>query len=76
VSFETSFDTKQLNLEPKAVSSQSKTKRLFRLLRFYNEIESFGVSIEPKQTEANLGTFEPFNVEKITKAGVRVSAIN
>ncbi len=33
------------------VSALSETKRLFRLFRFYNETESFGVSIEPIQTE-------------------------
>ncbi len=51
VSFETSFDSKQPKLEPKLVSALSGTKRLFRLFRFYTEIESFAVSIEPKQTE-------------------------
>jgi hypothetical protein len=51
VSFETSFDSKQPKLEPKLVSSLSETKRLFRLFRFYTETASFGVSIEPKQTE-------------------------
>jgi hypothetical protein len=51
VSFETSFDSKQPKLEPKLVSAQSETKRLFRLLRFYTQTESFDVSIEPKQTE-------------------------
>ncbi len=51
MSFETSFDSKQPNLEPKLVSALSKTKRLFRLFRFYTETESFYVSIEPKQTE-------------------------
>jgi hypothetical protein len=51
VSFETSFDSKQPKLEPKLVSALSETKRLFRLFRFYTEIESFDVSIEPKQTE-------------------------
>jgi hypothetical protein len=45
VSFATSFDSKQPKLEP------AETKRLFRLFRFNPEIESFGVSIEPKQTE-------------------------
>ncbi len=44
MSFGTSFDSKQ----PKLVSALSETKRLFR---FYTETESFGVSIEPKQTE-------------------------
>ncbi len=51
VSFETSFDSKQPKLEPKLVSALSETKCLFRLFRFYTEPESFGVSIEPKQTE-------------------------
>ncbi len=51
VSFETSFDSKQLKLEPKLVSALSETKRLFRLFRFYTETESFDVSIEPKQTK-------------------------
>jgi hypothetical protein len=51
VSFETIFDSKQPKLEPKLVSALSETKRLFRLIRFYTETESFDVSIEPKQTE-------------------------
>jgi hypothetical protein len=51
VSFETSFDSKQPKQEPKLVSALSETKRLFRLFRFYTETASFGVSIEPKQTE-------------------------
>jgi hypothetical protein len=51
VSFETSFDSKQPKLEPKLVSALSETKHLFRLFRFYIETASFGVSIEPKQTE-------------------------
>jgi hypothetical protein len=51
VSFETSFDSKQPKLEPKLVSALSETKRLFRLFRYYTETASFGVSIEPKQTE-------------------------
>ncbi len=51
VSFEASFDSKQPKLEPKLVSALSETKRLFRLFRFYTETASFGVSIEPKQTE-------------------------
>jgi hypothetical protein len=51
VSFETSFDSKQQKLEPKLVSALSETKRLFRLFRYYTETASFGVSIEPKQTE-------------------------
>jgi hypothetical protein len=51
VSFETSFDSKQPKLEPKLVSALSETKRLFRLFRYYTETASFGVLIEPKQTE-------------------------
>ncbi len=51
VSFETSFDSKQPKLEPKLVSALSETKRLIQLFRFYTETASFGVSIEPKQTE-------------------------
>ncbi len=51
VSFETSFDSKQPKLEPKLVSALSETKHLFRLFRFYTETASFGVSIEPKETE-------------------------
>ncbi len=51
VSFENSFDSKQPKLEPKLVSALSETKRLFRLFHFYTETASFGVSIEPKQTE-------------------------
>ncbi len=51
MSFETSFDSKQPKLEPKLVLALSKTKRLFRLFRFYTKTESFDVSIEPKQTE-------------------------
>ena len=51
VSIETSFDSKQPILKPKLASALSETKRLFRLFWFYTETESFGVSIEPKQTE-------------------------
>ena len=51
VSFKTSFDSKQLKLEPKLVSALSETKRLFRLFRFYTETESFDVAVETKQTE-------------------------
>ncbi len=51
MSFETKFDSKQPNLEPKLVSALSETKRFFRLFRFYTETTSFGVSIEPKQKE-------------------------
>jgi hypothetical protein len=58
VSFETSLDLKQ----PKLVSALYETNRLFRLLRFYTKTESFGVSIEPKETE-----FQPkqFNKDHI-----------
>jgi hypothetical protein len=45
VSFETSFDLKQPKLEPKLVSALTKT-------------ESFGVSIEPKQTEEQQKQFD------------------
>jgi hypothetical protein len=51
VSFESSFDLKQPELESKLVSALSETKRLFRLFRFNTETASFDVSIEPKQTE-------------------------
>ncbi len=54
VSFYTSFEPKQLKLEPKLVSALSETKHLFRLFRFYTETESFNVLIEPKQTENQL----------------------
>jgi hypothetical protein len=45
VSFETSFDLKQPKLEPLLVSALSET-------------ESFGVSIEPKQTEEQQKQFD------------------
>ncbi len=48
VSFETSFDSKELKLEPNLVSALSETKRLFR---FYTETENSGVPIEPKQSK-------------------------
>jgi hypothetical protein len=51
VSFEISFDWKQPKLEPKLVSALSKTNCLFQLFLFYTKTESFGVSIELKQTE-------------------------
>jgi hypothetical protein len=51
VSFETSFDSKQLKLELKLVSALSETKRFFRLFFYFTKTASFGVSIEPKQTE-------------------------
>ncbi len=51
VSFKTNFDSKQTKLEPKLVLAIYETKRLFWLFRFYTETESFGVLIEPKQTE-------------------------
>ena len=47
VSFETSLDWKQTKL----VLPLYETKFLFWLLCFYTKTESFGVSIEPKQTE-------------------------
>jgi hypothetical protein len=53
VSYETSFDSKQLKLEPRLVSTLSETRCLFRLFRFYIETASFGVSIEPKQNRNN-----------------------
>jgi hypothetical protein len=58
VSFETSFDMKQPKLEPKLVSALSETKRLFGLFRFYTKTESFGVLIEPKQTEEQQKQFD------------------
>jgi hypothetical protein len=69
VSFETSFDSKQLKLEPKLVSAISETKRLFPLFCFYTETEIFDVLIEPKQFNmeynlvffsGNLGVFRFF----------------
>ncbi len=36
----------------------TETKRLFLLFRFYTETESFGVSIEPKQTEEQPKQFD------------------
>ncbi len=57
-SFETSFESKQPKLEPKLVFELSKTKRLFRLFRFYTETESFGVLIELKQTEEQPKQFD------------------
>ncbi len=53
-SFETSFDSKQPKLEPKLVSALYETKRLFRCF----ETKSFGVAIEPKQTEEQPKQFE------------------
>jgi hypothetical protein len=58
VSIETSFDSKQTELEPKLVSALCETKRLFRLFCFYSEKESFGASIEPKQTEEQPKQFD------------------
>jgi hypothetical protein len=55
LSFENIFDSKQPKLEPKLVSALSETKRLFR---FYTETESFGVSIEPEQTEEQPKQFD------------------
>jgi hypothetical protein len=51
VSSETSFVSKQPNLEPKLVSALSETRRLFQLFRFNIEPGSFGVLKQPKQTE-------------------------
>ncbi len=49
VSFQTSFDSKQLKLEPKLepklVSALSETKRLFWLFRFYIETEILDVTV-------------------------------
>jgi hypothetical protein len=53
VSFETSFDSKQLKLEPKLVLKLSETRLFFPLFRLNIETGSFGVSIEPKQKENN-----------------------
>jgi hypothetical protein len=58
MSFETSFNAQQPKLELKLISALSETKRLFLLFCFYIETESFGVSIEPKQTEDQLKQFE------------------
>jgi hypothetical protein len=55
VALETSFDSKRPKLEPKLVSALSETKLLFQ---FYTETESFGVSIEPKQTEEQPKQFD------------------
>jgi hypothetical protein len=54
VSSETSFVTKQPKLEPKLVSALSKTRRLFRLIRFNIETGSFSVLKQPKQTKDQL----------------------
>ncbi len=58
MSFKTSFDSKQPKLELKLVSVLSETKCLFQLFRFYTKTESFGVSIEPKQTEEQPKQFD------------------
>jgi hypothetical protein len=61
VSFKTSFDLKQKKLEPKLVLALSETKCskcLFRMFRFYTETDSFGVLIEPKQTEEQPKQFD------------------
>jgi len=58
VSLDTSFSSKESKLEAKLVSALSETKHLFRLFRFYTERESFGVSIEPKQTEEQPKQFD------------------
>jgi hypothetical protein len=62
VYFATSFNSKQLKLEPKLVSALSITKCLFQLFRFYTKTESFGVLIERKQTEEQP---KQFNIELI-----------
>jgi hypothetical protein len=62
VYFATSFNSKQLKLEPKLVSALSITKCLFQLFRVYTETESFGVLIEPEQTEEQP---KQFNIELI-----------
>jgi hypothetical protein len=67
VSFENSFDSKQPKLEPKLVSALSETKRLFRLFRFFTKTASFGVSIEPKQTEDQPEQTETNRNESIMK---------
>ena len=58
MSLDTSFSSKESKLEAKLVSALSETKHLFRLFRFYTERESFGVSIEPKQTEEQPKQFD------------------
>jgi hypothetical protein len=45
-------------LEPKLVSALFETKRLFRLLCFYTQIESFDGPIELKQTEGQPKQFD------------------
>jgi hypothetical protein len=50
VSYETSYDSKKLKLEPKLVSTLSETGGLFRLYRFNIKTAHFDVSIETKQT--------------------------
>ncbi len=62
MSFKTSFDSKQPKLEPKLVLALSETNHLFRLFRFYTKTESFGVSIEPKQTEEQPKQFDRENI--------------
>ncbi len=56
VSFETSFDWKQLKLE--LSETLSETKHLFWLFPFYTETVSFDVLIESKQTEDQPKQFE------------------
>jgi hypothetical protein len=62
VSFETSFDLKQPKLELELVPALSETNCLFRLFRFFTETESFGVLIEPKQTEEQLKQFDRMHI--------------
>ncbi len=49
VSFEASFDSKQLKL----VTALSETKRLFRLFQFYTKNESFGVRLIQNKQKSN-----------------------
>jgi hypothetical protein len=58
ISFETTFDSKQPELEPKLVSAIFETKHLFWLFHFYTQTESFGVSIELNQTEEQPKKFD------------------
>jgi hypothetical protein len=58
VSFEARFDSKQPKREPKLFSALSETTHLFWLFQFYTKTESFGVSIEPKQTEEQPKQFD------------------
>jgi hypothetical protein len=59
VSYETSFDSKQPQMQPKLVSTLSETRCLSRLFCLNIKPALFGVSIEPKQTK-----IEPKQPEK------------